>query len=143
PWLSVRENVRLALIGLPRRTQDERIDAALEQVGLSDFIDALPRELSGGMAQRTALARALVRRPAILLLDEPFSALDSFTKLKLQDHLVSLWERSRFTLIMVTHDVEEAAVLADRIVVMRGQPGRIHAQIPVGLPRPRRRTTVE
>jgi sulfonate transport system ATP-binding protein len=143
PWLSARENVRLALIGLPRRTQDERIDAALEQVGLSDFADALPRELSGGMAQRTALARALVRQPAILLLDEPFSALDSFTKLKLQDHLVSLWERSRFTLIMVTHDVEEAAVLADRIVVMRGQPGRIHEQIPVELPRPRVRTTVE
>jgi sulfonate transport system ATP-binding protein len=95
------------------------------------------------MAQRVALARALARKPSVLLLDEPFSALDSFTRMKLQDHLGVLWERSRFTLILVTHDVDEAITLSDRIVVMRGQPGRIYREIAVNLPRPRGRTAPE
>lgn len=140
PWLTVTENVRLALLDLPRVEQERRIAEALEQVGLTAFAGALPRQLSGGMAQRTAIARALVRRPSILLLDEPFSALDSFTRAQLQEHLVALWERARFTLVFVTHDVAEAVLLSDRVVVMRGNPGRVHAEIDVGLPRPRRRT---
>lgn len=143
PWLSVRENVRLALLDLPKKEQDARIAESLEKVGLSGFASALPRQLSGGMAQRVAIARALVRRPKILLLDEPFSALDSFTRLKLQDHLLALWEEARFTMIFVTHDIEEAVSLSDRIVVMRGNPGRIHRQVGVALPRPRRRTAPE
>lgn len=143
PWLSVTENVRLALLDLPRREQDRRIADALEKVGLVDFASALPRQLSGGMAQRVAIARALVRQPSVLLLDEPFSALDSFTRLKLQDHLVELWEREGFTLILVTHDVEEAVVLSDRVVVLRGHPGRIHRSVDVDLPRPRSRTAIE
>jgi len=142
PWLSVRENVRLALLDLPREEQDGRIDQVLEQVGLSRFADALPRQLSGGMAQRAAIARALVRRPSVLLLDEPFSALDSFTRMKLQDHLLALWADARFTLLFVTHDVEEAVVLADRVVVMR-HPGRVQRELAVGLPRPRRRSAPE
>ena len=139
PWLSVRDNVRLALRDLPKREQDARIDAALADVGLTHAADFWPKHLSGGMAQRAALSRALVARPSILLLDEPFGALDSFTKAKLQDHLLQLWARSRFTLVFVTHDVEEAAVLSDRIVVIRGQPGTVHQEITVDAPRPRDR----
>lgn len=143
PWLNVRENVRLALSGIPKAEQNARIDAALEDVGLSDAADAWPKQLSGGMAQRASLARALVAQPSVLLLDEPFGALDSFTKTRLQDHLLGLWTRARFTLVFVTHDVEEAAVLADRIVVIRDQPGRVHSEIPVHAPRPRRRGSSE
>ncbi len=143
PWLSVAENIRLGLLELPRRVQDERIAAVLADVGLSDFASALPRQLSGGMAQRAALARALARQPSILLMDEPFSALDSFTKAKLQDHLLGLWEASAFTIVFVTHDLEEAAILSDRIAVMQGGPGKIISEIAVDLPRPRRRTSPE
>ena len=143
PWLTVRENVRLALLDLPPTAQDGVIGGLLRDVGLADFGDALPRQLSGGMAQRVALARGLARKPSVLLLDEPFSALDSFTRMKLQDHLGILWEKSRFTLILVTHDIEEAVTLSDRIVVMRGQPGRIYREFAVNLPRPRRRTAPE
>src|SRR3546814_11140981 len=95
------------------------------------------------MAQRTAIARALVRRPSILLLDEPFSALDFFTRQKLQQHLLALWERSRFTLVFVTHDVLEAVTLSDRILVMRGNPGRIQRDVRAAIPRPRAPTSPE
>jgi sulfonate transport system ATP-binding protein len=98
-----------------------------------------PRELSGGQAQRVAIARALVPRPQVLLLDEPFSALDAFTRADLQDHLLDLWADLKPTLVMVTHDVDEAIVLADRIMVMRPRPGRISDEIDVDLPRPRDR----
>ncbi|HMA16617.1 MAG: ABC transporter ATP-binding protein [Bacteroidota bacterium] len=143
PWLTVRENVRLNLLDLPRDEQEARIAGAIENVGLTPFIDAFPRQLSGGMAQRAAIARALVRRPSILLLDEPFSALDSFTRQKLQEHLLALWARSRFTLVFVTHDVLEAVMLSDRVLVMRGHPGRIQREIGIDLPRPRARTSPE
>jgi sulfonate transport system ATP-binding protein len=141
PWLSVRDNVRLALLKLKRDEQDARIDAALAKVGLSAFAAALPRQLSGGMAQRVALARALVRKPSVLLLDEPFSALDSFMRMKLQDHLSGLWQDEKFTVLFVTHDVEEAVILSDRVVVMRGTPGRVDRELPIDLPRPRVRTS--
>ncbi len=140
PWLSVRENVRLALLDLPRGEQDLLIAEALAQVGLDRSADLLPRQLSGGMAQRVSIARALARHPRILLLDEPFSALDSFTRQKLQEHLLELWERARFTMVFVTHDLEEAAVLSDRIAVLRGHPGRLARVIDVDLPRPRDRS---
>jgi sulfonate transport system ATP-binding protein len=143
PWLTVRENVRLALLDLARAAQDTAIIDLLQDVGLVDFAEALPRQLSGGMAQRVAIARALARKPSVLLLDEPFSALDSFTRVKLQDHLNTLWKKSRFTLILVTHDIDEAIVLSDRIIVMRGQPGRIYRELSVDLTRPRRRTAPE
>jgi len=109
-------------------------------VGLTQFAKALPKELSGGMAQRVAIARALVTNPSILLLDEPFSALDAFTRLSLQDHLLQIWEYDHPTMILVTHDVEEAVMLSDRVIVMRGNPGRIHQEFAIDLPRPRRRT---
>jgi sulfonate transport system ATP-binding protein len=141
PWLTVRENVRLALSGITRKQQDRRIEEALGAVGLASHADALPRALSGGMAQRAGVARALVRQPQALLLDEPFSALDAFTRAKLQDHLAALWSASKFTLILVTHDIEEAIVVADRVLVMSGPPGRFIADISVELPRPRDRTS--
>jgi sulfonate transport system ATP-binding protein len=143
PWLDVRENVEFALA---RRARDQRrplAEAALARVGLTAFADALPQQLSGGMAQRAALARALVARPAVLLLDEPFSALDAFTRFSLQDHLLDIWRADQPTMLFVTHDIEEALVLSDRVVVMRAKPGRIHAQYRLDLPRPRRRTEAQ
>jgi sulfonate transport system ATP-binding protein len=141
PWLNVRDNVRLALLKLPRNEQNSRIDAALTKVGLTAFAVALPRQLSGGMAQRVALARALVRKPSVLLLDEPFSALDALLRMKLQDHLGELWRNEKFTVLFVTHDVQEAVILSDRVVVMRGAPGRVEREVVIDLPRPRVRTS--
>jgi len=140
PWLSVRDNVEFALAKRPRAQRQPLAEAALARVGLRAFAQALPQQLSGGMAQRAAIARALVARPAVLLLDEPFSALGAFTRFTLQDHLLDIWRADQPTMLFVTHDIEEALVLSDRVVVMRAKPGRIHAQYRIDLPRPRRRT---
>ena len=140
PWLNVWENVKFGLVAASKVDTEATIAATLAKVGLSEFRFALPRQLSGGMAQRVAIARALVTKPAILLLDEPFSALDAFTRTQLQDHLLQIWQYDRPTLILVTHDIEEALVLSDRVIVMRGNPGRIHREFTLDLPRPRRRT---
>src|SRR5689334_10933917 len=139
PWLTVRQNAEFGLAHLPREEREALSAEALERVGLAGFADALPHRLSGGMAQRAAIARALVTRPKVLLLDEPFSALDAFTRLQLQDHLLEIWAEDRPTMVFVTHDIEEALVLSDRIVVMRGRPGRIHRDYAIDLARPRRR----
>jgi sulfonate transport system ATP-binding protein len=139
PWLTVADNVGFGLEHRPRAERRERVAKALARVGLTDKADMWPRELSGGQAQRVAIARALVPRPEVLLLDEPFSALDAFTRTDLQDHLLDLWSEDRPTLILVTHDVEEAIVLADRILVMQPRPGRIYEEILADLPRPRDR----
>jgi sulfonate transport system ATP-binding protein len=139
PWLKVADNVGFGLGDCPGAERAKRVAAALVRVGLADKAAAWPRELSGGQAQRVAIARALVPRPEVLLLDEPFSALDAFTRTALQDHLLDLWADAKPTLILVTHDVEEAIVLADRVMVMRPNPGRIFAEIDVDLPRPRDR----
>ncbi len=143
PWLSVQDNVCFGIRHLPGAEQAARAAAVLARVGLSAFAGALPRQLSGGMAQRVAIARALVTRPALLLLDEPFSALDPFTKASLHEHLLDVWADAQPTLLLVTHDVEEALVLSDRVVVLHGHPGRISQTLRVGLPRPRRRTSPE
>jgi sulfonate transport system ATP-binding protein len=139
PWLRVADNVGFGLESYPKAEKQKRVASALDRVGLSDKARMWPRELSGGQAQRVAIVRALVPRPQVLLLDEPFSALDAFTRADLQDHLLDLWADTKPTLIMVTHDVEEAIVLADRIMVMRPHPGRVHEEIPCDLPRPRDR----
>jgi sulfonate transport system ATP-binding protein len=139
PWLRVADNVGFGLEHLPKTERDTRVATAVERVGLADKARDWPRELSGGQAQRVAIARALVPRPEVLLLDEPFSALDAFTRADLQDHLLDLWADSKPTLVMVTHDVEEAIVLADRILVMRPHPGRVYEEIDCDLPRPRDR----
>ena len=113
--------------------------AALERVGLAAAGDAWPRQLSGGMAQRVAIVRALVTRPEVLLLDEPFSALDAFTRLSLQEHLLDIWEADRPTMLFVTHDIDEALMLADRVIVLLGNPGRIRRDEKIDVARPRRR----
>ena len=139
PWLTVAGNVGFGIEDRPKNERAERVAHALDRVGLSEKANVWPRELSGGQAQRVAIARALVPRPQVLLLDEPFSALDAFTRVDLQDHLLNLWNEFKPTLVMVTHDVEEAIALADRIVVMRPHPGRIADEIEIDLPRPRDR----
>lgn len=139
PWLSVADNVGFGLDGCSKQEREQRVRAQLTRVGLTEKAGVWPRELSGGQAQRTALARALVTRPEVLLLDEPFSALDAFTRVDLQDHLLKLWEDQKPTLVVVTHDVDEAIVLADRVVVLRPRPGRIGDEIEIDLPRPRDR----
>jgi sulfonate transport system ATP-binding protein len=139
PWLKVADNVGFGLNDRPRPERSQRVAAALSRVGLADKAAVWPRELSGGQAQRVAIARALVPRPEVLLLDEPFSALDAFTRTDLQDHLLDLWADAKPTLILVTHDVEEAIVLADRVLVMQPRPGRVFEEIGVDLPRPRDR----
>ncbi len=140
PWLTVRQNAEFGLAALPRAERAALSSAVLARVGLGGFADALPQQLSGGMAQRAAIARALVTRPSVLLLDEPFSALDAFTRISLQDHLLEIWREDGPTMLFVTHDIEEALVLSDRIEVMRGRPGRIHREYAVDFPRPRRRS---
>jgi len=139
PWLSVADNVAFGLSDGTRAQRREGAAAALARVGLLDKASAWPRELSGGQAQRVAIARALVPRPEVLLLDEPFSALDAFTRADLQDHLLDLWADTRPTLVLVTHDVDEAVVLADRILVMKPRPGRLFEEVRVDLARPRDR----
>src|SRR5436189_3072205 len=139
PWLTVAGNVGFGLADRPKTERAERVARQLDRVGLTEKANVWPRELSGGQAQRVALARALVMRPEVLLLDEPFSALDAFTRVDLQDHLLDLWADGKPTLLVVTHDVEEAIVLADRVVVMRPRPGRVLEDIVTNLPRPRDR----
>jgi sulfonate transport system ATP-binding protein len=141
PWLSVADNIGFGVAELPAAERRARVARALERVGLADKAQAWPRELSGGQAQRVAIARALVPQPEVLLLDEPFSALDAFTRRDLQDHLLDLWADTRPTLILVTHDVDEAVVLADRVLVMRPRPGRLFDQIGINLARPRERNS--
>ena len=141
PWLSVADNIGFGLSGLPADIRREKVAKALARVGLGEKAKAWPRELSGGQAQRVAIARALVPQPEVLLLDEPFSALDAFTRRDLQDHLLDLWADTRPTLILVTHDVEEAVVLADRVLVMRPRPGRLFETIDINLARPRDRNS--
>ena len=141
PWLTVADNIGFGLSGLPASEKRERVARALDRVGLADKANAWPRELSGGQAQRVAIARALVPQPEVLLLDEPFSALDAFTRRDLQDHLLDLWADTRPTLVLVTHDVDEAVVLADRVLVMRPRPGRLFEAINVNLSRPRDRNS--
>ena len=140
PWRSVWDNVALGLEAQGiLKTQRHRVDAALELVGLSSFRKAYPHQLSGGMAQRVALARALVNDPKVLVLDEPLGKLDSLTRIAMQAELVALWQRKGVTTVLVTHDVEEALVLANRIVVLSDRPARIKANIAVARPYPRHR----
>ena len=140
PWRTVRQNVALGPEARGElRTRGGRIDAVLRQVGLEGFDRAYPHQLSGGMAQRAALARALVNEPSLLLLDEPLANLDSLTRITMQAELMALWQRERFTAFLVTHDVEEALYLAGRVLVLSHRPARILADVAIDLPYPRHR----
>jgi NitT/TauT family transport system ATP-binding protein len=142
PWLTVSENISFGLRerGVSQRERTRIAGEWLEKVGLTSFANHFPKQLSGGMQQRTAIARALANDPKILLLDEPFGALDNQTRALMQELLLGIWERERKTVIFVTHDIEEAVFLASRTVVMSARPGRIKADIPVDLPHPRHYT---
>jgi NitT/TauT family transport system ATP-binding protein len=139
PWMTVRENVGygLAMRGIPRRRTDEIVSYWISRVGLAEFERAYPHQLSGGMKQRVSICRAFAADPEVLLMDEPFSALDEQTKLLMQQELLRVWETNRKTVVFITHSVDEALTLGDRIAVMSRRPARIKAFIEVPFPRPR------
>jgi len=145
PWMTVEANVGfgLELRGEPRQVVREKVSALLRQLGLSDFRDRFPKDLSGGMRQRVAIARVLAIDPPMLLMDEPFGALDALTRRNLQDELLRLWAELGKTVVFVTHGIEEAIYLADRVVVMTYRPGRVKQIVPVKLPRPRDTASLE
>lgn len=139
PWLTVKENIQFSLPN-SQKNNIELIKENLELVGLSDFENAYPKQLSGGMAQRVAIARALANKPKILLLDEPFGALDAITRMNLQEQILKIWRKEKITMIIVTHDIDEAVYLGSKVVVMTPRPGRIKKIIDVDLGTPRKRT---
>lgn len=140
PWRTVLGNVgwSLEVAGMGKQEREERAEHYLDMVGLSSFRDAYPSELSGGMQQRIALARVLAFEPAMLLMDEPFGALDAQTREIMQEELTTIWQRHKRTVLFVTHDIEEAVYLSDRVIVFSARPGRLKADITIDLPRPRK-----
>jgi len=144
PWLSVRQNIQAGLVARGvLASQKHEVDEFIQLVGLESFADAYPHHLSGGMAQRVALARALINHPKVLLLDEPLGALDAFTRMRMQDEVLRIWQARGTTMLLVTHDVDEAIYMSDSIVLMTPRPGRIERIIPVDIPRPRDRASPE
>jgi ABC-type nitrate/sulfonate/bicarbonate transport system ATPase subunit len=144
PWLNIRRNIESGLVarGLLQQMQPE-VGEFMRLVGLEKFANAWPHHLSGGMAQRVALARALINHPKVLLLDEPLGALDAFTRMRMQDEVLRLWDARGTTMLLVTHDIDEAIYMSDRIVIMSPRPGRIERIISTDLPRPRERNSPE
>lgn len=143
PWLTVEQNVGFALNGVAKDKKAELVQQHIDMVGLTGFEKSYPRQLSGGMAQRGGIARALVNDPELLLLDEPFGALDTFTKMTMQKELKQIRKKSNTTMVMVTHDIDEAVFLADKIIVMSPRPGKIVKVIDVELAEPRDRNSLE
>jgi len=139
PWLTVRKNVEfgLRLKGVPANERADTARKYIDLVGLSEFGNALPKELSGGMKQRVAIARVLANNPVMLLMDEPFGALDAQTRLLLQELLLEVWRKEKTTILFITHDIDEAILLADNVYIMSRRPGRIKARVKVSIPRPR------
>jgi len=141
PWLTVEENIAFGLNGLSPDEVRRRISEHLALVGLTSFAKTYPSQLSGGMSQRVAIARALANQPEVLLLDEPFGALDAMTKIQMQQEVLRIWQAERTTMILVTHDIDEAIYLGDEVIVMSSRPGTIRRRLPVDLPRPRDRNS--
>jgi ABC-type nitrate/sulfonate/bicarbonate transport system ATPase subunit len=144
PWLTVRRNIQAGLVarGVLNEKKHE-VDQFMRLVGLEAFANVYPHHLSGGMAQRAALARALINHPKVLLLDEPLGALDAFTRMRMQDEVLRLWQTRRTTMLLVTHDIDEAIYMSDRIMIMTPRPGRIERTIDVALSRPRQRDSAD
>ena len=144
PWLTVRGNIQAGLVARGVLHAKQRVvDVFMRLVGLEGFANAYPHHLSGGMAQRVALARALINHPRVLFMDEPLGALDTFTRMNLQDEVLRLWQMNRMTMLLVTHDIDEAIYMSDRIVIMTPRPGKIDKTVSVTLQRPRRRNSPE
>ena len=142
PWLTVEQNVEfgLDLRKVPKKERKEIVERYIDMVGLKGFEKSYSQQLSGGMKQRVAIARALSLKPKILLMDEPLGALDAFTRLQMQEEITRIWKEEKQTVIFVTHDIEEAVFLADRVAVMTPNPGKLKTMVEVPLPRPRKRT---
>jgi ABC-type nitrate/sulfonate/bicarbonate transport system ATPase subunit len=142
PWLTVRRNIQAGLVarGVLRESRHE-VEEFMRLVGLAGFAEVYPHQLSGGMEQRAALARALVNHPRVLLLDEPLGALDQFTRMRMQDEVLRVWQARGTTMVLVTHDIDEAIYMSDRIILMTPRPGRVERVIEVPLPRPRQRNS--
>jgi len=148
PWMKVAENVAFGISEEKRKTlskkeTSELISQYLALVGLETFAKAYPHQLSGGMQQRVSLVRALIEEPQILLLDEPFGALDALTRIQMQREILRIWEHQRMTMILVTHDIDEAIYLGHRVVILSNQPGTVKREVRVDLPHPRNRTNIE
>ncbi|MEW9672202.1 ABC transporter ATP-binding protein [Ammoniphilus sp. 3BR4] len=145
PWLTVRQNIQFGLENrkVAKKEQKAISDHYLQIMKLADVADAYPSQISGGMKQKVAIARALCLRPSLLLMDEPFGALDAITRMKLQEDLIGIWQQEKVTIVFVTHDVEEAIYLGSRVAVMGSRPAEIRGIMDISLPRPRNRTTPE
>lgn len=143
PWLKIKDNIALAVDAVSDEIKEKLVSEHLELVKLSGFENAYPHQLSGGMSQRAAIARGLVNNPKVLLLDEPFGALDALTKINLQQEILKIWQKENTTMIMVTHDIDEAIYLADRIVIMSSNPGMIKEIVNVDIGRPRDRGSID
>ena len=144
PWLTVRGNIQSGLVARGvLQAKNQEVEDFMRLVGLEEFANAHPHHLSGGMAQRVALARALINHPTVLLMDEPLGALDTFTRMRMQDEVLRLWQLRRTTTLLVTHDIDEAIYMSDRIIIMTSRPGRIEQSIEVRLDRPRQRNSSE
>jgi sulfonate transport system ATP-binding protein len=144
PWSTVEKNIAFGLTDkLSREERKKKVQEHIELVGLQGFEKALPDQLSGGMKQRVSIARSLINRPRVLLLDEPFGALDAFTKINMQQEVLKIWQKEKMTLILVTHDIDEAIYLGDKVVVMSAKPGIVKKVIPIQMPRERDRTNDE
>lgn len=144
PWLTVEKNIEFGIAKkMSKKERRKIVEEHIKLVGLSGFEKALPKQLSGGMQQRVSIARALVNRPEVLLLDEPFGALDALTRIHMQNEVLNIWSTEKNTMILVTHDIDEAIFLSDRVIVMSDRPGCIKEVMPVDMPRPRDRSSEE
>lgn len=142
PWLTVGENVGFSA-NLKKQNNEKEVDRLLEKVGLMEFKNSYPHQLSGGMAQRVSLIRTMINKPNVFLLDEPLGAMDAFTRMNMQDELIKLWQENKHIMIMVTHDVDEAIYLSNKVVIMEPRPGRIKKILDIDLDYPRNRTSKE